>query len=60
MVKSSNDGNRKILASSASVVRWNSADDLPLDQQEQFHHERDEVLLNGDAEKDEAMDYGKS
>lgn len=34
-------------ASSASVARWETNDDIPMDDEETFHHNRDKILLGG-------------
>lgn len=46
--KGSKSGSSGLPASSATVNRWNMADDIPSDDEERFHHNRDQVLLNGD------------
>ncbi|CAO1623253.1 unnamed protein product [Parajaminaea phylloscopi] len=44
-------------SSSPSVARWKSASDIPDDEQERFHNARDQVLLNGAADRDMEGDY---
>ncbi|PWN24765.1 hypothetical protein BDZ90DRAFT_282092 [Jaminaea rosea] len=46
--KGSKSGSSGLPASSATLNRWNTADDIPSDDEERFHHNRDQVLLNGD------------
>lgn len=46
-------------ASSPSVARWDRADEIPLDEEENFHAGRDKVLLNG-ADEDADEDEGES
>ncbi|KAI5120759.1 hypothetical protein M0805_004723 [Coniferiporia weirii] len=33
---------------SSSIKRWNKLDDIPLDEVDQFHEQRDKILLEGD------------
>ncbi|KAF9267523.1 hypothetical protein L218DRAFT_978073 [Marasmius fiardii PR-910] len=36
--------------------KWNSIEDIPLDEEEQFHASRDRILLDGEHGEDEDMD----
>lgn len=45
--------------SSASVSRWETTEDIPTDAQEDFHHDRDRVLLNGTKADDDETDFGE-
>ncbi|EAU86259.1 hypothetical protein CC1G_03470 [Coprinopsis cinerea okayama7 len=40
--------------SDASMKKWNTADDIPLDEVDEFHSNRDKILLDGDG--DDYMD----
>ncbi|KAK7469116.1 something about silencing protein 10 [Stygiomarasmius scandens] len=51
-----NNKPRGINRADAKVVRWNDRSDIPLDEEDQFHASRDEILLDGDQEEDEDME----
>ncbi|KAJ3544139.1 hypothetical protein NMY22_g2893 [Coprinellus aureogranulatus] len=41
----SNRGPKKLKKSDASMTKWNTVDDIPLDEVDQFHAGRDKILL---------------
>ncbi|KAK1231202.1 something about silencing protein 10 [Marasmius sp. AFHP31] len=55
--KSRNSGKkpRPTNRSDAKITKWNDLSDIPLDEEEQFHASRDQILLDGEHE-DEDMD----
>ncbi|KAG8903132.1 hypothetical protein FRB99_003675, partial [Tulasnella sp. 403] len=42
----------------ASLSRWNRAEDIPLDDEEQFHNNRDRILLEGEESWDDGLGEG--
>lgn len=45
--------------SNASVARFNNEDDIPMDDQDLFHKQRDQILLGGNDELDDQEDDGE-
>lgn len=46
--------------SSPSVARWETRDEIPLDDEERFHHDRDHVMLGGAVDDGDESDAGES
>ncbi|KZW00924.1 hypothetical protein EXIGLDRAFT_720000 [Exidia glandulosa HHB12029] len=51
--KSQSQSRRSKSKSKASVARWERDEDIPLDEQEEFHTSRDRILLEGEDDADE-------
>ncbi|KIK69636.1 hypothetical protein GYMLUDRAFT_236138 [Collybiopsis luxurians FD-317 M1] len=48
---------RKVNRSDATIKKWNDISDIPMDEEDQFHASRDQILLEGDGdEQDEDLD----
>ncbi|KAF8349315.1 Sas10 C-terminal domain-containing protein [Amanita rubescens] len=45
-------GPRPFKRSDASVQKWNTLEDIPLDEEDQFHTSRDRILLEGEVDED--------
>ncbi|KAF8635802.1 hypothetical protein AX15_000009 [Amanita polypyramis BW_CC] len=43
---------RPLKRSDASIEKWNTLDDIPLDEEDEFHASRDRILLEGEIEDD--------
>ncbi|THV05235.1 hypothetical protein K435DRAFT_826449 [Dendrothele bispora CBS 962.96] len=56
--KKSRNGNRPrgIDRADAKLTRWNDRSDIPLDEEDQFHASRDEILLEGGPDEDEDIE----
>ncbi|KAJ3731009.1 Sas10 C-terminal domain-containing protein [Lentinula guzmanii] len=44
---------RKINRSDARVNKWNNSSDIPMDEEDQFHASRDQILLDDEGEDDD-------
>ncbi|KAJ2913921.1 hypothetical protein MD484_g6502, partial [Candolleomyces efflorescens] len=44
---------KKLKRSDATLKKWNTVDDIPLDEVDQFHTGRDKILLEGDEDYDD-------
>jgi len=50
---------QRLPSSSASVAGFNDESDIPMDDQDLFHKQRDEILLGGNDEVDDQADEGE-